>query len=65
MAKNRIIYQTENVYVGPSGFAPLVTFNAAGTPPTLNIKQLQRVQSANYGYTINRQDVNQFGELAA
>lgn len=28
------------------------------------IKQLKRVQSANYGFTINRQDVNQFGHLA-
>ena len=27
-------------------------------------EQLQRVQSANYSYTINRQDVNQYGELA-
>ena len=26
--------------------------------------QLKRVQSANYSYTINRQDVNQYGELA-
>jgi hypothetical protein len=25
------------------------------------IKQLKRVQSANYGFTINRQDINQFG----
>ncbi|MBL69572.1 MAG: hypothetical protein CMO74_14220 [Verrucomicrobiales bacterium] len=27
-------------------------------------KQLQRVQSANYSFTINRQDVNQFGQLS-
>ena len=27
-------------------------------------QQLYRVQSANYSYTINRQDVNQYGELA-
>ena len=26
--------------------------------------QLKRVQSANYSYTINRQDVNQYGQLA-
>jgi hypothetical protein len=30
-----------------------------------NINELFRVQSANYGYTVNRRDVNQFGELAA
>lgn len=28
------------------------------------IKQLKRVQSANYGFTINRQDVNQFGHAS-
>ena len=28
------------------------------------IEQIKRVQNANYSFTINRQDVNQFGELA-
>lgn len=28
------------------------------------IQQLQRVQSANYGFTVNRQDVNQFGHAS-
>jgi hypothetical protein len=28
------------------------------------VKQLQRVQSANYSFSINRQDVNQFGQLS-
>jgi len=28
------------------------------------LQQLQRVQSANYSFSINRQDVNQFGQLA-
>lgn len=28
------------------------------------VRQLNRVQSANYSFTINRQDVNQFGQLA-
>ena len=28
------------------------------------IQQLRRVQSANYSFTLNRQDVNQFGQLA-
>lgn len=28
------------------------------------IKQLKRIQTANYGFTINREDVNQFGHLA-
>jgi hypothetical protein len=28
------------------------------------IKQLKRIQSANYGFTVNREDVNQFGHLS-
>jgi hypothetical protein len=28
------------------------------------IKQLKRIQSANYGFTINKQDINQFGQLS-
>ncbi|MBN86608.1 MAG: hypothetical protein CL885_03710 [Dehalococcoidia bacterium] len=31
---------------------------------TSGAKQLQRVQSANYSFSINRQDVNQFGQLS-
>ncbi len=51
MARNRVIYQSEAVYVCP---------NAGGTP--VNLK---RVQSCNYNFSIERTDVNQFGELAA
>lgn len=32
---------------------------------TAGVKQLQRVQSANYNFNIERTDVNQYGELAA
>ena len=28
------------------------------------IKQLKRVQSANYGFTVNKQDINQYGQLS-
>lgn len=60
MAKNRVIYQTEALYVSET---------AQGAQwddvPTHKIHQLHRVQSVNYGYQINRRDVNQFGELAA
>ena len=28
------------------------------------IKQLKRIQTANYGFTVNRQDINQFGHLS-
>ena len=54
MARNRVIYQSEALYVS----------NNAGSLSSANHKQLERVQSANFNYTINRQDINQFGELA-
>jgi len=52
--RNRVIYQSEGLYVSK---------NASDTTAA-NHEQLERVQSANYSYTINRQDVNQYGELA-
>ena len=54
MARNRVIYQSEALYVS----------SGAGSLGAQNHKQLERVQSANFNYTINRQDINQFGELA-
>jgi len=58
MARTRVIYQSEAVYCSQN-----VAFDAeqrgAGA-----IKQLSRVQSANYSFSVARQDVNQFGNLA-
>lgn len=51
MARKRVIYQSEALFVGATG---------ASTPT-----QLMRVQSANYGFDIARTDVNQYGQLAA
>jgi len=51
MARKRVIYQSEALFVGGTGDA---------TP-----KQLNRVQSANYSFEVTRQDVNQYGQLAA
>jgi hypothetical protein len=51
MARNRVIYQSEALFVNQN--AALVG----------GYNQLERVQSANYSYTINRQDVNQYGQL--
>jgi hypothetical protein len=59
MARNRVIYQSEALYVADGTLVPTVAHTTAG-----KINQLHRVQSANYGFTINRQDVNQFGQLA-
>jgi hypothetical protein len=51
MARNRIIYQSEALFVGQTG----------DTSP----QQLHRVQSANYSFELARTDINQFGQLAA
>jgi len=54
MARNRVIYQSEALYVSQ---------NANSTGKTAH-EQLQRVQSANYSFNISRQDINQFGQLS-
>src|SRR6056300_155219 len=54
MARNRVIYQSEALYVSEN----------AGSTSVDKHEQLTRVQSANYNFTINRQDVNEFGQLA-
>ena len=59
MARNRVIYQSDIVFVGNTG--------ATGTTDggTGIISQVDRVQSANYSFDVARTDVNQFGQLAA
>ena len=54
MARNRVIYQSEALFSSKE-------YNSTGVN---DHAQLHRVQSANYGFSINRQDVNQFGNLA-
>ena len=75
--RNRVIYQSEAVYVTQSGYNLDLTATsgyaptAKGTPSAEDAKardavmDLHRVQSANYSFSVSRQDVNQFGELAA
>ncbi len=53
MSRNRVIYQSEALYVSKNA-----TATGSG-----DHKQLERVQSANYSFNISRQDVNQFGML--
>ena len=70
MARKRVIYQSEGLYVGTTSGnghnenldngATIGTVARVGTTPD----QLYRVQSINYGFDIPRQDVNQFGQLA-
>jgi len=54
MARNRVIYQSEALFASKE-------YDSTGLS---DHAQIHRVQSANYGFTINRQDVNQFGNLA-
>lgn len=54
MARNRVIYQSEALYVSNN-----IVSTASG-----DHAQLRRVQSANYNYSVQRTDVNQFGQLA-
>lgn len=55
MARNRVIYQSEELYVSKNA-----TSTASG-----DHKPLERVQSANYNFSITRQDVNQYGSLGS
>ena len=54
MARNRVIYQSEALYISDDIQATGINKHA----------QLERVQSANYSFTINRQDINCFGKAA-
>jgi hypothetical protein len=54
MGRNRVIYQSEALYVSKN-------IDSTGSGEHA---QLRRVQSANYNFSIERQDVNQFGQLA-
>tara|TARA_R110000751_G_scaffold246049_2_gene346058 strand:- start:73 stop:1359 length:1287 start_codon:yes stop_codon:yes gene_type:complete len=67
MARNRVIYQSQAVYVSQDApYDGNLTGSFDGTNTFLpNILNLDRVQSCNYSFNISRQDVNQFGDLAA
>lgn len=58
MPRNRVIYQSDALFVTTG------TVNPTGTHAATDIAQLHRVQSANYGFNVTRQDINQFGNLA-
>ena len=59
MARNRVIYQSEGVYVSQN-------VNSSGVlTGDYDACALYGVQNASYSISIARQDVNQFGELAS
>lgn len=57
MSRVRSIYNNLAVYAGPSP--------ANGAHVTNDIKQLHRLQGANWNFSINRENVNSLGQLAA
>lgn len=62
MARNRTIYSNEILMVAPSATGSQY-LNDGGAGESL-IRQLKRVQNVNYGFSINRTDTYQFGQLA-
>lgn len=65
MARNRINYPVQALYVGPSPatgshFGP--TGNGLGE--ITNVVQLYRIQNCNYGWSVPLQDISQIGETA-
>ena len=55
MPRNRVIYQSEALFAAPTG---TIALNSSA-------HNLRRIQSCNYNFAIQRQDINQYGELAA
>ena len=54
-SRNRVIYQSQALFAAPTGETTITSANHS----------LRRVQSCNYNFSITRQDINQYGELAA
>jgi hypothetical protein len=76
MARNRVIYQSQALFIAPSStgcqvsgktqtaapFGPVALTDLSAGSGLL--KKLDRVQNCNFNFTINRQDINEFGKLA-
>jgi hypothetical protein len=54
MSRNRVIYQSDAILVSQD----------ASSSSSEDHSYLELIQSANYGFNINRQDINQYGQLA-
>ncbi len=63
MARNRVIYQNEALFVAPSATGSQY-LNGDNRPGASLLRQVKRVQSINYAFNINRTDSYQFGSLA-
>jgi len=82
MARNRVIYQSQALFIAPSSTGAQVSgVHSDGTGPKYAapfapqstgelgsgislLKKMDRIQSCNFNFTLNRQDVNEFGKLA-
>jgi hypothetical protein len=81
MARNRVIYQSQALFIAPSSTGTQVSgVDTAGTgleaspfaPESTGalasgislLKKMDRIQNCNFNFTINRQDINEFGKLA-
>ena len=81
MARNRVIYQSQALFIAPSSTGVQVSgVDTAGTGLTNSpftpgstgalasgislLKKMDRIQNCNFNFTINRQDINEFGKLA-
>jgi hypothetical protein len=54
-SRNRVIYQSQALFAAPTGETMITSAS----------HNLRRIQSCNYNFSIARQDINQYGELAA
>ena len=81
MARNRVIYQSQALFIAPSATGVQVSgVTAPGTAATATpftpvstgslasgislLKKMDRIQNCNFNFSINRQDINEFGKLA-
>jgi hypothetical protein len=81
MARNRVIYQSQALFIAPSSTGVQVSgvlangVAATATPFTPEstgslasgislLKKMDRIQNCNFNFSINRQDINEFGKLA-
>lgn len=75
MSRNRVIYQSQALFIAPSSTGAQVSGTGQTTPlgPTGSgylvsgaslLKKLDRVQNCDFNFTINRQDINEFGKLS-
>jgi len=76
MARNRVIYQSQALFIAPNSTGIQVSGSGVANPQSVPystgevasgislLYKLDRVQNCNFNFTINRQDINELGQLA-